>query len=43
MDSPVLNRFDATDSECVQRLVQQLMTGTLVPEWRLTPSSAPAP
>ncbi len=38
MDSPVLNRFDAADSECVQRLLQQLMGGTDVPEWRLTPA-----
>lgn len=37
MDSPVLNRFDPTDSECLQRLLRQLMAGTDVPEWRLTP------
>ncbi len=42
MDSPVLNRFDSSDSECVQRLLQQLMDGTLVPQWRLAPSAAPA-
>lgn len=37
MDSPVLNRFDATDSECLQRLLRRLMDGTDVPEWRLAP------
>jgi L-methionine (R)-S-oxide reductase len=39
LDSPVLNRFDGTDSECVQHLLQQLMAGTVVPEWRLTPAA----
>jgi L-methionine (R)-S-oxide reductase len=38
LDSPVLNRFEATDSECIQRLLQQLMAGTEVPEWRLAPA-----
>ncbi|HTW74952.1 MAG TPA: GAF domain-containing protein [Steroidobacteraceae bacterium] len=38
MDSPELNRFDGADSEWVQRLLQQLMDGTVVPEWRLAPS-----
>lgn len=42
MDSPVLNRFDSTDSECVQQLLQQLMDGTMVPEWRLAPAAARA-
>ena len=39
LDSPVLRRFDTTDSEHVQRLLQQLMEGTEVPESRLGPAS----
>jgi len=42
LDSPVLGRFDATDSEHIQRLLQQLMAATVVPESRLAPASAPA-
>lgn len=38
MDSPILRRFDATDSEHVQRLLQQLMAGTEVPASRLGPA-----
>jgi GAF domain-containing protein len=38
MDSPVLRRFDTTDSEHVQRLLQQLMAGTDVPASRLSVS-----
>lgn len=37
MDSPVLNRFEPADSESLQHLLRQLMRGTEVPEWRLTP------
>jgi len=42
LDSPDLSRFDAADSEHIQRLLQQLMAGTTVPESRLAPASAPA-
>jgi len=42
LDSPELARFDATDSEHIQRLLQQLMAGTVVPESRLAPASDPA-
>ncbi len=42
LDSPVLSRFDAGDSEHIQRLLQQLMAGTVVPESRLAPASTPA-
>jgi GAF domain-containing protein len=37
MDSPLLNRFDAIDREHVERLLQQLMAGTVVPAFRLAP------
>jgi GAF domain-containing protein len=37
MDSPVLNRFDEFDREQLERLLQQLMDGTVVPEYRLAP------
>ena len=42
LDSPELGRFDTTDSEQIQRLLQQLMAGTVVPESRLAPASTPA-
>ncbi len=42
LDSPELGRFGTEDSEQVQRLLQQLMDGTVVPESRLAPASAPA-
>lgn len=42
LDSPELGRFDAQDSEHIQRLLQQLMAGTVVPESRLAPASTPA-
>ena len=37
MDSPVLNRFDDLDREQLERLLQQLMDGTVVPAYRLAP------
>jgi L-methionine (R)-S-oxide reductase len=37
MDSPVLNRFDDLDREQLEKLLQQLMEGTLIPEYRLAP------
>jgi GAF domain-containing protein len=42
LDSPVLGRFDGSDSEHMHQLLQQLMAGTVVPESRLAPASAPA-
>jgi GAF domain-containing protein len=42
LDSPELARFDTADSEHIQRLLQQLMAGTVVPESRLAPASTPA-
>jgi L-methionine (R)-S-oxide reductase len=42
LDSPELARFDSADSEHIQRLLQQLMAGTVVPESRLAPASTPA-
>lgn len=42
LDSPELGRFGTEDSEQVQRLLQQLMDGTVVPESRLAPASVPA-
>jgi GAF domain-containing protein len=42
LDSPELARFDSADSEHIQRLLKQLMAGTVVPESRLAPASTPA-
>ncbi len=39
LDSPVPGRFDDTDKDCIQRLLQTLMEGTVVPEFRLAPST----
>jgi GAF domain-containing protein len=39
MDSPLLGRFDSFDSERIQQLLQLLMGGTLVPEFRLAPTA----
>jgi L-methionine (R)-S-oxide reductase len=41
LDSPLLNHFDETDREQIERLLQSLMTGTEVPAFRLeAPSEA---
>lgn len=37
LDSPIPGRFDETDRDCLQRLLQTLMEGTMVPEFRLAP------
>jgi L-methionine (R)-S-oxide reductase len=39
LDSPVQGRFDETDRDCIQGLLQSLMEGTTVPEFRLAPPS----
>lgn len=39
LDSPLPGRFDETDRDGMQRLLQTLMEGTVVPEFRLTPPS----
>lgn len=41
MDSPLLGRFDSFDSERIQQLLQLLMGGTVVPEFRLAPAAQP--
>jgi L-methionine (R)-S-oxide reductase len=41
MDSPLLGRFETLDSERIQQLLQLLMGGTLVPEFRLAPAAQP--
>jgi L-methionine (R)-S-oxide reductase len=40
MDSPVFDRFDETDRQQLERLLQQLMDGTEVPQYRLEPPAA---
>ena len=37
LDSPLPGRFDETDRDCIQQLLQTLMDGTVVPEFRLAP------
>ena len=37
LDSPLPGRFDETDRDGIQRLLQTLMEGTVVPEFRLAP------
>jgi len=37
MDSPRLARFDEGDREHIEQLLRQLMEGTVIPEFRLTP------
>jgi len=39
LDSPVPGRFDETDRDCIQQLLQTLMEGTVVPEFRLAPAT----
>jgi GAF domain-containing protein len=39
LDSPVPGRFDETDRDQIQGLLQALMDGTVVPEFRLTPAN----
>ncbi len=39
LDSPVPGRFDETDRDQIQSLLQALMAGTVVPEFRLAPAS----
>lgn len=39
LDSPVQGRFDETDRDHIQKLLQTLMAGTVVPEFRLAPAS----
>jgi len=38
LDSPVPGRFDETDRDSIQQLLQTLMDGTIVPEFRLAPA-----
>jgi len=38
LDSPISGRFDETDRDCIQQLLQTLMDGTVVPEFRLAPA-----
>ena len=38
LDSPLSGRFDETDRDSIQQLLQTLMDGTVVPEFRLTPA-----
>lgn len=38
LDSPLSSRFDETDRDSIQQLLQTLMDGTVVPEFRLTPA-----
>ena len=38
LDSPVSGRFDETDRDSIQQLLQTLMEGTVVPEFRLAPA-----
>ncbi len=37
LDSPVLSRFDDIDRARIEQLLQLLMTGTVVPQFRLAP------
>lgn len=37
LDSPVLSRFDDIDRARIERLLQVLMSGTVVPQFRLAP------
>jgi GAF domain-containing protein len=39
LDSPIPGRFDETDRDCIQGLLRTLMEGTVVPEFRLAPST----
>ncbi len=39
LDSPVPGRFDETDRDCMQQLLETLMAGTVVPEYRLPPTA----
>jgi len=39
LDSPLPGRFDETDRDCMQQLLQMLMEGTVVPEFRLAPAT----
>jgi L-methionine (R)-S-oxide reductase len=38
LDSPLSGRFDETDRDSIQQLLQTLMDGTVVPEFRLAPT-----
>jgi L-methionine (R)-S-oxide reductase len=38
LDSPQRGRFDDTDRQRIEQLLQHLMAGTVVPEYRLVPS-----
>ena len=38
LDSPLSGRFDETDRDSIQLLLQTLMDGTVVPEFRLAPT-----
>ena len=38
LDSPLSGRFDETDRDSIQQLLQTLMDGTEVPEFRLAPA-----
>jgi L-methionine (R)-S-oxide reductase len=38
LDSPLSGRFDETDRDSIQQLLQTLMDGTVVPEFRLAPA-----
>lgn len=38
LDSPLSGRFDETDRDRIQQLLQTLMDGTVVPEFRLAPA-----
>ena len=39
LDSPLHARFDEVDRDCMQQLLQTLMQGTVVPEFRLAPQT----
>jgi L-methionine (R)-S-oxide reductase len=38
LDSPLSGRFDETDRDSIQQLLQTLMDGTVVPQFRLAPA-----
>jgi len=38
LDSPLSGRFDETDRDSIEQLLQTLMDGTVVPEFRLAPA-----
>jgi putative methionine-R-sulfoxide reductase with GAF domain len=40
LDSPLPARFDEIDRDCIQQLLQTLMDGTMVPEFRLAPPTS---